>query len=116
MRPRRPTAARGTTGRRPPTHPAPPPLLPRPAAAPAAAEHVMGMAVSFDLRGGVPGADAALADVIARLHEVDATFSTYRADSVISRIASGALPVGDAPDEVRAVLDACAQLRDRTRG
>jgi thiamine biosynthesis lipoprotein len=77
-------------------------------------EHVMGTAVSLEIAGGAPEqvADA----VFAWLRQVDARYSTYRADSAISRIARGELPVAAAPSEVRAVLDACAGLRRATDG
>ena len=47
-------------------------------------EHVMGTVVSIDIRGTPPD-DGALADVLAWLHHVDETFSTYRPESEISR-------------------------------
>lgn len=79
-------------------------------------EHVMGMVVSLDVRGDVPGVGR-LVDTVARwLHWVDATFSTFKDDSVISRIASGALPESDAPAMVRRVLERCDELRDVTNG
>jgi thiamine biosynthesis lipoprotein len=53
-------------------------------------EHVMGTAVSFDLRGGGDH-DAAIAATAAWLHAVDARFSTYRPDSEVRRFAAGTL-------------------------
>ena len=78
-------------------------------------EHVMGTAVSFDVRGDAdsrPGLEAA----VAWLHAVDARFSTYRGSSEISRIARGELSRGDASAEVRWVLHRCEALRRRTAG
>jgi thiamine biosynthesis lipoprotein len=77
----------------------------------------MGTVVSLDVRG----ADARLAHratarLAAWLHDVDRRFSTYRADSEISRIDRGALPVGEASADVRSVLERCAQLRRDTGG
>jgi thiamine biosynthesis lipoprotein len=78
-------------------------------------EQVMGTAVSFDVRD----ARATSADVgraVAWLHWVDATFSTYRADSEVCRIDRGELAEADAHAEVRHVLALCEQLRVRTGG
>jgi thiamine biosynthesis lipoprotein len=77
----------------------------------------MGTVVSLDVRG----ADARLAHraaarLAAWLHDVDRRFSTYRADSEISRIDRGALPVGEASADVRSVLERCAELRRDTGG
>ena len=50
-------------------------------------EHVMGMPISLALRGRHAGdalGDAAWAAALAVLRAADRTFSTYRADSVIS--------------------------------
>ena len=58
-------------------------------------EHVMGMPVSIHVRGPQARVDPGVADavrlVVADLHDVDATFSTYTADSPVSRIRRGEL-------------------------
>jgi FAD:protein FMN transferase len=88
--------------------------------APAAArtvhvEHCMGTAFSIDIRD--PGAwDAAVAEVVAWLHHVDAVFSTYRASSDISRIQRGELRLDEADSDVGPVLDLCAQVQVATGG
>lgn len=74
----------------------------------------MGTAVVFDIRRG--GDPAALASAVAFLHWVDRTFSTYRADSEISRIGRGELSPDDAAPEVRQVLTACSELKAATDG
>lgn len=75
----------------------------------------MGTVFSFDVRE--PGVDdAALDEAIGWLHRVDETFSTYRADSAISRLRRGEWTVGDCDAEVVEVLDACERLHDETRG
>jgi thiamine biosynthesis lipoprotein len=82
-------------------------------------EHVMGTVVSLDVRAGAdagPAVAAAFADAAAWLHDVDARFSTYRADSEIRLIDEGALAVADASPTVRWVLDRCAELRAATGG
>ena len=78
-------------------------------------EEVMGIPVGIDVRDG--GIDpAALDRAFAWLRWVDATFSTYRADSAVSRLNAGTLALDDAAPEVRAVLARCAARRMRTRG
>lgn len=78
-------------------------------------EPCMGTVFSFDVRA--PGVEhAAVERVVEWLHGVDAMFSTYRADSVIRRLARGELDVAAAPPEVAEVLEACAALRVETSG
>lgn len=70
-------------------------------------EHVMGMPVSLALRGRhTEDTDArgAWAEVMATLHDVDHVFSTYRADSWVSRLGRGEVQVGQCPLEVAEVL------------
>ncbi len=75
----------------------------------------MGMRVRVDVRD--PGADrSAIDDVFAWLRFVDATFSTYRPRSEISRIGRGELARADAHPLVREVLDRCDELCDATGG
>jgi thiamine biosynthesis lipoprotein len=77
-------------------------------------EHVMGMAVSIHVRDDLPA--SVLAPVLQHLRDVDATFSTYRADSEISRLAAGTLGLRECHPDVRTVLDQADALRLRTRG
>ena len=78
-------------------------------------EHVMGMPVCIDVRDhGVPA--SAIDDAFSWLRVVDATFSTYKGDSEISRLNRGELSRDDASPEVRWVLDECDRLRERTGG
>jgi thiamine biosynthesis lipoprotein len=79
-------------------------------------EHVMGMAVSIDVRGVDAGTDDAVADVVRWLHWVDATFSTFKETSPVSMIARGELSTDDAPAEVREILGLAAALAGETRG
>ena len=78
-------------------------------------EHIMGMPIVIDLRddGVDPGATERAFDWLRR---VDALFSTYRADSEISRLNQGELALGDADPDVRAVLARCEELRVETDG
>jgi FAD:protein FMN transferase len=78
-------------------------------------EHCMGTVFSIDVRA--PGVDGAtLARVVEWLHWVDATFSTYRPESQISRLGRGELTPEECAPEVRAVLSRCAELVAETGG
>jgi FAD:protein FMN transferase len=69
--------------------------------------HVMGMPVSLALRGRHAGdveSESAWAEAMATLRDVDRVFSTYRADSFVSRLDRGLLDVVDCPIEVAEVL------------
>jgi FAD:protein FMN transferase len=76
-------------------------------------ERVMGTVVSLDIRCG-PADPAVLAASIASLHEADARFSTYRAESELCRFERGEI-VWPSP-ELRWVLERSAALRRETRG
>ena len=77
-------------------------------------EHVMGGPVYVDVRDESDG--RAIERLFDWLRWVDATFSTYREDSEISRIAAGTLPLAEAHPEVQAVLERCESLRGETDG
>ncbi|WP_243640533.1 FAD:protein FMN transferase [Nocardioides jejuensis] len=70
-------------------------------------EQVMGLPFSLALRGRHAG-DAAARDawaaVVADLREADRVFSTWRADSWVSRLARDEVEVGECPAEVAEVL------------
>jgi|SRR5579862_7453600 len=74
----------------------------------------MGMPIVVAVRDGDD--DAAVEDVFGWFGHVDATFSTFRADSEISRIRRRELAVDDASEEVRSVLELCEELRAETQG
>ncbi len=78
-------------------------------------EQLMGMPVSLHVRG--PGLSSApVAAVFALLRRADAVFSTYRADSDVSRIRRGELTVAAAHPWVAEVAALCEQARQRTGG
>jgi thiamine biosynthesis lipoprotein len=78
-------------------------------------EHVMGMPVLLDVCD--PGIDERVIErVFEWLHFVDATFSTYREDSEISRLNRGELQLADTHAAVRSVLARCERLRTQTDG
>jgi thiamine biosynthesis lipoprotein len=81
-------------------------------------QEVMGTAVSLLIADPLPGPELdRLADgVFAWLHEVDRRFSTYKEDSEVNRVQRGELDVRDASPDLRAVLDACADLWRATDG
>jgi thiamine biosynthesis lipoprotein len=78
-------------------------------------EDVMGTAVGFDIREPLPDGDA-LDDAIRWLHDVDATFSTYRHDSPINRLGRDEIGLDDVDEEVRWVLRRCLELQATTSG
>jgi FAD:protein FMN transferase len=74
-------------------------------------EHIMGMPIVVAVRGcDVPDV------VFDWFRHVDATFSTYRHDSEVSRLRRGELSVEDASDEVQHVFGRCDELREETSG
>lgn len=78
-------------------------------------EQIMGMPILIDVRD--PDVDlAALDRAFEWLRFVDATFSTYKADSEICRLNRGELLLKDAHPDVREVLARCEQLRAETSG
>ncbi len=85
----------------------------------AVVEQVMGLPVSLHVRGpGAHGDDVtqALAATYGRLRADDATFSPYRADSVVSRLRDGRTTPAAAPARVREVVELCERARERTEG
>jgi thiamine biosynthesis lipoprotein len=71
-------------------------------------QHVMGMPISLALRGRHAADEvgrAAWSEVMELLREADAVFSTYRADSAVSRLGRGELTLADCPPEVTEVIE-----------
>lgn len=80
---------------------------------------VMGTVVSVDIRPGRTDPTRlyqALASARSVLHRADAVFSTWKADSPMSRLRRGEITVSDAPHEVTVVLERCEQARDWSGG
>jgi thiamine biosynthesis lipoprotein len=77
---------------------------------------VMGMPVSVDIRTPAVAVDRLVREAFAWLSWVDATFSTYRDDSEVSRIGRGELDPCDAHPAVRKVLADCHRLAALTDG
>jgi thiamine biosynthesis lipoprotein len=81
--------------------------------------HVMGMPISLALRGRHAcddRAEAAWAEVLASLQDADDVFSTYRDDSVVSRIGRGELDESRWPVEVVEVLALGERARVESAG
>ena len=78
-------------------------------------EHCMGTVFSIDVRDPGEWVEA-IDDVVEWLHHVDRTFSTYRADSDISRLRRGELTLDEADPAVAEVLDLCVILQRQTGG
>jgi FAD:protein FMN transferase len=75
--------------------------------------HIMGIPIGIDVADGdAPAVDAAF----AWLREVDAAFSTYSADSDISRLDRGEATIADCRPEVDEVLTRCLALERATSG
>src|SRR6476469_1937085 len=81
-------------------------------AMPREVRHIMGMPIELDLRDD--GIDVEPA--FAWLEHVDATFSTYKPDSEISRLDRGELRLQDCSPEVDEVLTRCLELERETGG
>jgi thiamine biosynthesis lipoprotein len=82
-------------------------------------EQIMGLPVSIHLRGPAvrdPRAGQAVAAVFDELRAVDALFSTYLADSEVSKVNRGVLALADAHPMLREVSALCDLARDRTDG
>lgn len=79
------------------------------------AEPVMGTVVSFDVPASA-AADGSLDAAVRSLHWADEVFSTYKADSDVSRLGRGETALGDCAPEVAEVLAACDRLRERSGG
>jgi len=78
-------------------------------------EHVMGMPISVALRGRHAGdarGRAAWAAALTVLRATDRTFSTYRSESVISRLGRGELELRDCPPDVAADVAEVLALAD----
>lgn len=82
-------------------------------------EHVMGMPISLAIRGRHAGDDdgeSAWQEALAILRDADRVFSTYRPDSVISRLARGELRPADCPPDVIEVLDLGQAAKEQSGG
>jgi thiamine biosynthesis lipoprotein len=77
-------------------------------------EEIMGTRITVDLRDRL-GPDV-LESAFAWLRWVDATFTTFRADSEVASINRGELTESQASPQVREVLAACRLMRDRSGG
>jgi thiamine biosynthesis lipoprotein len=78
----------------------------------------MGMPISLALRGRHTDDDdarAAWGQTMTVLRAVDRVFSTYRADSAVSRFGRGEIELGECPDEVAEVI-ALGLLAERDSG
>jgi thiamine biosynthesis lipoprotein len=75
-------------------------------------EQIMGMPILVDVRDDV--GEGVLDEVFDCFRLVDETFSTYKRDSEIRRIARCELPVAEASADVQWVLERCEELRRET--
>jgi FAD:protein FMN transferase len=79
-------------------------------------EEVMGTVVTIDLYrdAGIDPDEALgpLARAVARLHDADRIFSTWKSNSALMRLRRGEISFGEAPPEVAEVLELCHRVRD----
>ena len=78
------------------------------------AQEIMGMPIVVDVRDEVE--DALADEVFDWLRWVDATFSTYKEDSEISRLNRDEIALRECHGDVRWVIARCRELRDETDG
>ena len=79
----------------------------------------MGLPISVLARGDrshSPGTDRAVRAVFRELVDVDAVFSLYKQESVLSRLERGEIGWDDCGPEVRDVADRCARATELTGG
>ncbi|MCW2879607.1 MAG: thiamine biosynthesis protein [Sphaerisporangium sp.] len=77
----------------------------------------MGTVFSFDVRHEPSEVlRDALATAVALLHRVDEVFSTYRADSPVSRLGRGEITLAGCPGEVAEVLALCDEAASVSSG
>jgi thiamine biosynthesis lipoprotein len=75
----------------------------------------MGTVFSIDVRP--PGCERGVVEAAVRwLHWVDETFSTYKPESEISRLAEGKIDIVDCAPEVALILNRCHELEIETAG
>lgn len=83
-------------------------------------EEIMGIPMSIHLIGPEEttdaGVDRAVQACFDELREIDRVFSTYRADSDISRIRRSELAIADADSRMSLVADACERAEQDTGG
>ncbi|HEY3669907.1 MAG TPA: FAD:protein FMN transferase [Acidimicrobiia bacterium] len=74
----------------------------------------MGTAISIDLED--PVEQEVVDEIVRWFHHVDATYSTYRLESPISRYGLGQLTRAELTPEINQVLDLCDELRLESDG
>ena len=79
------------------------------------AEPLMGTVIAVDVRDA-GFLEQALDPVFAWFREVDATFSTFRSDSAISRLSRREIDVAECCQDVKEVLLLCESIRRHSRG
>ena len=82
------------------------------------AQRAMGTVISVHVHDDAPdaGIEAAVDALFAEVERLEQIFSTFRPDSVVSRINRGELHLLDAGPEVTEVMDACTWLEHQSDG
>ena len=81
--------------------------------------HVWGTVLYIEATSTMVGRaaiDAAMVDVEKFVRDVDEKFSTYKADSFVSRLRRGEIEIADAPHDVQQVWRSCEVARDISGG
>ncbi|HEY3723597.1 MAG TPA: FAD:protein FMN transferase [Acidimicrobiia bacterium] len=74
----------------------------------------MGMAISMDFQD--PVGQKVVDEIVRWFHEVDATYSTYKPESPISRYGLGRLSRSELTPEINDILELCETLRCESNG
>jgi FAD:protein FMN transferase len=74
----------------------------------------MGMAISMDFQDPVGG--NVVEEIVRWFHDVDATYSTYKLESPISRYGLGQLRRAELTREIKDILELCEAIRDDSGG
>lgn len=78
-------------------------------------EEVWGTVVVLQVRTtATDRAMLAIVDAVAELHRIDEWYSTFRPESFVTLLRSGALRIDHAPAEVQEIWVECERLRDQT--
>jgi FAD:protein FMN transferase len=83
-------------------------------------QRVMGTVVTMDLYPGTTTSEDDIPERFSRAHQVlaraERVFSTWEADSPMSRLRRGELSIDEAPPEIATILALCAHARRTTGG
>ncbi len=79
-------------------------------------EQIMGMPITVEIVGDQGRMESAFEAVFSHFRQIDAVYSPYKSDSVVSRLDRGEMDIGDCSREVQEVFAACALAKQRSGG